>query len=1099
MAVSDEPKKPPVSVQVSYAEAIAWLKSNWPRYWYVGLYALIILVAAGLRLWDLGARSLNHDESLHATYSWYLYSGDGYIHDPMMHGPFQFFMNAFTWKALSFLSTAPFISNWAHWGPGDYTARLAYALTGTVFVLLPFFFHSYIGRAGALFAALFIAFSPVIVYFNRFARGDTYMAFWTLGLVICMWRYLSERRPLYLYLIAGLLALSFATKEVTFLTSALFLLYLDLLLAWEIVGQLQERWEGKTAGAQEKPDAKPARRSKKKETAPLPERKAGMARWVLIFVCLVPVAWLIAIAWPLTEKLRARWKLDQWPASGDLLIIVGTLAGVQFAAAVQMLPFIGDKGYYKEVAGGEDTLMKLSVFIFLTVSAYIGLLWRPRTWLIAAGIFYAIFVLLFTTFFTNPSGFWSGIWGSFDYWLQQQGVQRGDQPVYYYLMLLPMYDFLPLVFAVAGAAWLLLRRQFFASLLAVLAVCALVFAYFTLHASLVGMVPVLVVLGIVLFTLRLDLFTSFLVFWAAGSLIAFGTAGEKMPWLTIHIIVPLIILAAKSLNGLYERFRVSLPLRWRSPETLVLTAAGAGALSMIILWATAFSSMGAVLALLLGVAAAGLVARAFSLHGRLLGAQTAAALLIPALFVFTVRDTIRANFDLGTWPREMLSYADTSPGIPWARDQLVALGNSSGLGRDYPIVVDNDIAWPMVWYLRDYKPQWASESMAPPTAGSLVILKTGHESWMEPYLDQYQAPASIRHLWWFGDGPQYYQGMTSSGFVKSLFDKSVWNVWRNYFVWRKVPWTPPPDDALVYMPKELATAGGGQLKAPEPIPTVTIAPASQTVIGAGQLDAPTDVTVDAAGNVYVSDSKNNRIQVFGGDGNLLRTLQPSDDKAFKEPWSVALGTDGSIYVADTWNYRVSKYDANSNLLWQSSSAAGFYGPRDILPLPDGSVLVADTGNKRIVKLSPYGDVVTSFGTEGSGQGQFNEPVGLALGPNGDIYVADTWNGRVQRFDSNFKYLSEFAVKGWGSTEVNAKPFLVVLPDGRVIISSPANARLELYDQQGKAIAAWDLPAAESGAKGRPVGVALDSQGFLYVADIAGNKVYRLPVAGLTGP
>ena len=70
----------------------------------------------------------------------------------------------------------------------------------------------------------------------------------------------------------------------------------------------------------------------------------------------------------------------------------------------------------------EDTLMKMSVFIFLAISAYIGLLWRPRTWLIAAGIFYAIFVLLFTTFFTNMGGFWSGIWGSFDYWLQQQDV-----------------------------------------------------------------------------------------------------------------------------------------------------------------------------------------------------------------------------------------------------------------------------------------------------------------------------------------------------------------------------------------------------------------------------------------------------------------------------------------------------------------------------------------------------------------------------------------------------------------------------------------------------------------------------------------------------
>ena len=96
--------------------------------------------------------------------------------------------------------------------------------------------------------------------------------------------------------------------------------------------------------------------------------------------------------------------------------------------------------------------------------------------------------------------------------------------------------------------------------------------------------------------------------------------------------------------------------------------------------------------------------------------------------------------------------------------------------------------------------------MAPPVAGSLVILKIDHQTWMEPYLDQYQPPISIRHLWWFGDGPQYYEGITAGGFAKDLFDPSVWNVWRNYFVWRQVPWAPPPDDALLYIPKQLATS-----------------------------------------------------------------------------------------------------------------------------------------------------------------------------------------------------------------------------------------------------------------------------------------------------
>ena len=422
MTTSDEPKSKSSAEPFSAAVAIAWLKENWPRYWYVGLYALIVLVAAGLRLWNLGMRSFNHDESLHATYSWYLYVGRGYQHDPMMHGPFQFHLIAGMWKLLTFLSSAPIISSFAHWGPSDYTARLPAALFGIGLVTLPYFFRSYIGRFGALLAALFIAFSPTIVYFNRFARGDTYMAFWTLGIVICMWRYMAERRPRWLYISAGLLALSFATKEVTFMTAAMFLLYLNLLFAWELLEHLRGRAEPPAA---EEPavEGKASRRAKKKDAPPpLPAQRKTPLQWALIFLCLAPVAWLIAITWPLTGKWRDRWSMNEWPVSGDLLVLAGTLCAAQFAAAVQVLPFIGNKGYYREVAGHENTLMKTSVFLLIAISAYIGFLWRPRTWLIAAGIFYAIFVLLYTTFFTNMGGFWSGIWGSLDYWLAQQGV-----------------------------------------------------------------------------------------------------------------------------------------------------------------------------------------------------------------------------------------------------------------------------------------------------------------------------------------------------------------------------------------------------------------------------------------------------------------------------------------------------------------------------------------------------------------------------------------------------------------------------------------------------------------------------------------------------
>ena len=1185
MADSEKPER--AFPQISFDSGIAWVKENWPRYWELGLFALIVLIGAGLRFWDLGSRAIGHDESSHAVFSWYLYNGDGYQHDPMMHGPFKFYAVVLIWRGIAFLSSAPIISNWAHWGPNDYTVRILPAIFGTALIALPYFFRSYLGRVGALLAALFLAFSPVLLFFSRFIRDDIIVAFYTLAAVICIWRYLTERRALYLYLIAGLLALGFTTMEATHLTSGLFLIYLDLLFAREVLGRLRERAEPRI-GASEASDAKSARRARKKEPPTVPQRRIGEVQWTLIFIVLVPFAWLIAVTWPLTGKWRARWGLDEFPLSGDLLIVVGTLAGVQIAAAVQLIPFIGGKeNFYREV--DEETLMKATVILLLAVSAYVGLLWRPRTWLVAAAIFYSIFVVLYTSLFTNMggfvfdenanevwsaicaivflllfvlpalvllwwphppfketwqgsverslilaagvgyaafavvftmvlanTGFWSGIWGSLDYWLVQQGVGRGDQPVYYPLMILSMYEFLPLVFAVAGGLWFLLRRQFLLSLSAMLAVCVLVFLFFTYSASLAGMIPVLVVTGAVLVALRRDLFTTFLVFWAVGSLIEFATASEKMPQHAIYIAIPTIILAAKSLDILFERFRVSLPLRWRSPETLVLLAVAAGALSMIILWLSAFSTMGAVLALLLGVAAAGLIVRAIALHGGLLGAQVAAALIIPALFVITARDGIRASFQLGDWPREILSYADVSPDIPWVRDRLVEKGKETGLGHDYPIVVDNDLAWPFVWYLRDFKKvQWASGSMPVPVKGSIVVLAGSHELWMDPYLDDYQPPVSIRHLWWFGDGPQYYNHVTLKSFFHDLLEGSTWRTWRDYFIYRQPPWGPPPNDAWVYFPKSVENAGTTAVEPAPSIPTVT-AQAQQTIgatgTGRGQFSQPTGLDVDAAGNLYVADSRNNRIEKFDPEGKILTVLGPGGDKeaTFNEPWMATVDKDGNIYVADTWSHRILKFDPDLNVVgeWgKPFTAIGerqpnpdeLFGPRDIAMDADGNLLVTDTGNKRVVKFTPDGQPLDSFGEAGAGPGEFNEPVGVAVAPNGDIYVADTWNRRVQRFDSQFNYISEFSVKGWSSTEVTAKPYLVVLGDGRVILSNPINARIELYDQKGQAVAAWELPAPPGGVKARPVGLALSAQGFLYVSDCVGNVVYRLPLASLTGP
>ena len=191
------------------------LASPLVRWWELALYGVLLVTASVMRLWDLGSRAVHHDESLHAFYSWNLYNGSGYVHNPMMHGPFQFEANA----ALFYV-----------FGDSDYTSRLLYAFLGIALVGMPFLFRARLGRYGALFASGLLAFSPTMLYFSRFSRNDILMSVWTLGLVICVWRYLDEGKNRYLYASAALLALAFATKESAYMVTALLGLFLVALL-----------------------------------------------------------------------------------------------------------------------------------------------------------------------------------------------------------------------------------------------------------------------------------------------------------------------------------------------------------------------------------------------------------------------------------------------------------------------------------------------------------------------------------------------------------------------------------------------------------------------------------------------------------------------------------------------------------------------------------------------------------------------------------------------------------------------------------------------------------------------------------------------------
>ncbi len=268
--------------------------------------------------------------------------------------------------------------------------------------------------------------------------------------------------------------------------------------------------------------------------------------------------------------------------------------------------------------------------------------------------------------------------------------------------------------------------------------------------------------------------------------------------------------------------------------------------------------------------------------------------------------------------------------------------------------------------------------------------------------------------------------------------------------------------------------------------------------GSPFFEHPTGIALDKEGVLYVVDDSKDKIKKVKPDGKIDRTWISAgkDFKDVKSPGGIAIDSKGYMYVTDTKRHAVFKFDkgGKSIIKWGKEGTASneFRNPMGIAVDSENNIYVADSANHCVKIFSNLGVYKKTIGRRGTEQGELLFPSAVVISQKRELLVLD--RTRLQKFSSEGELLDSWGKAGSSDGEFDKPMGVFIDKDGFIYIADSGNNRIQKFDDKGQFISKWGGMGTGDGQMMFPSGIVVDSFGTVFVVEQNNNRIQSFKVS-----